>query len=185
MRGGRCAPPFSDRQRLDDREIALFREREEASLSTMTELILDHDPADAKVVTIAQARTISLQKRSVSKTGNSGQTHRRPLDAPFAETNVMNVHPRRDQREPNALGIQILVDGSAVGGGEAMIGKIEPGRYGSVVPAFAPLELPLGQHTLGLKNWHTLPEGSNVSYGGNHYAPIRGSASPRGRVRFA
>jgi hypothetical protein len=93
--------------------------------------------------------------------------------------------PRRDQREPNALGIQILVDGSAVGGGEAMIGKIEPGRYGSVVPAFAPLELPLGQHTLGLKNWHTLPEGSNVSYGGNHYAPIRGSASPRGRVRFA
>jgi uncharacterized protein YjbI with pentapeptide repeats len=79
---------FSDRQRLEDREIARaqreqdlriaeeqrrtdyeiarFREREEALqayLSTMTELILDHDLADAKVVAIAQARTISLLSR--------------------------------------------------------------------------------------------------------------------------
>ena len=79
---------FSDKQRLEDREIAraqreqdlhmaaerrdadyeiaLFREREEALqayLSTMTELILDHDLADAKVAAIAQARTISLLSR--------------------------------------------------------------------------------------------------------------------------
>jgi uncharacterized protein YjbI with pentapeptide repeats len=35
----------------------------QAYLSTMTELILDHDLADAKVVAIAQARTISLLSR--------------------------------------------------------------------------------------------------------------------------
>ena len=79
---------FSDKQRLEDREIAraqreqdlriaedqrradydiaLFREREEALqgyLSTMTELILGHDLTDKKVIAIAQARTISLLSR--------------------------------------------------------------------------------------------------------------------------
>jgi hypothetical protein len=78
----------------------------------------------------------------------------------------------RDQREPNALGIRILVDGGPVAGGEAMIGKIEPGRYGSVVPTFVPLTLAPGQHTLELRNVHTLPEGRNVSYGDNHYYSV-------------
>jgi hypothetical protein len=78
----------------------------------------------------------------------------------------------RDEREPNSLGIRILVDGNPVPGGEAMIGKIEPGRYGSVVPIFVPLTLALGPHTLELRNTHTLPEHSNVSYGDNHYYSV-------------
>jgi len=80
--------------------------------------------------------------------------------------------PKQGQHEPNALGIQVLVDGSAVNGGDAMIGKIEPGRYGSVVPSFVPLSLTAGQHRLEFKNWHTLPTGSNVFYGSNHYYSV-------------
>jgi uncharacterized protein YjbI with pentapeptide repeats len=57
---------MAEQQRSTDNEIALNREREEALqayLSTMTELILGHDLADAKVAAIAQARTISLLSR--------------------------------------------------------------------------------------------------------------------------
>jgi uncharacterized protein YjbI with pentapeptide repeats len=57
---------LAEEQRNSDYEIARTREREEALqayLSTMTELILDHDLADAKVAAIAQARTISLLPR--------------------------------------------------------------------------------------------------------------------------
>jgi hypothetical protein len=96
------------------------------------------------------------------------QGHQRlPATKPFAVT-----QPKQLEREPNSLGIRILVDGNPVPGGEAMIGKIEPGRYGSVVPIFVPLTLALGPHTLELRNTHTLPEHSNVSYGDNHYYSV-------------
>ena len=57
---------IAEEQRRADYEIAQFREREEALqsyLSTMTDLILGHDLTDKKVAAIAQARTISLLSR--------------------------------------------------------------------------------------------------------------------------
>lgn len=56
----------ADQRRRNDYEIALNREREEALqsyLTVMTGLLLDRDLTDAKVATIAQARTASVLPR--------------------------------------------------------------------------------------------------------------------------
>jgi uncharacterized protein YjbI with pentapeptide repeats len=57
---------IADERRRNDSEIALNREREDALqayLSAMTALLLDHDMNDQKVAVIAQARTLTLLPR--------------------------------------------------------------------------------------------------------------------------